>query len=65
MAYHKVYPDNFIVLVGDEVDIGHELGIIFYREAIKSRVCILKGGIDAAKIECFHLLRKGSANQSV
>lgn len=30
-AYHKVYPDNFIVLVGDEIDIGHDLGILFYR----------------------------------
>lgn len=53
------------MVIGDETDLGTELGMLLLREATKTRVCLLKGGIDAAKVECPQLLRKGSANQSV
>lgn len=45
------YPHNFIVLIGDEVEIGAELGTFLLREAFKARICILKGGIDAVVVE--------------
>ena len=51
-AYDSIYPRNFIVLIGDENDFGLELGMLIFKQALKSRVCLLKGGIDAARIEC-------------
>ena len=50
-AYEQAYPNNFIVIIGDEQDMGQELGMMLVRK-LKHRVCLLKGGIDAAKIEC-------------
>mgnify|MGYP001059609131 CR=1 FL=1 len=61
-AYETVYPVNFIVIIGDEQDIGVDLAMLLVREAAKCRVCLLKGGIDAARLELAHMLRKGSQN---
>ena len=61
-AYETVYPVNFIVIIGDEQDIGVELAMLLAREASKSRICLLKGGIDAARLDLAHMLRKGSQN---
>mmetsp|Transcript_35037 Transcript_35037/g.34057 ORF Transcript_35037/g.34057 Transcript_35037/m.34057 type:complete len:159 (+) Transcript_35037:631-1107(+) len=62
--YHENYPDNLIIIIGDHKNYGHE----FAKQAITEygsvgRVCIVKGGIDAFKLEFPHLLRKGQKNQ--
>lgn len=46
--YHENYPDNFIVLIGDQSNYGHKFGLELIKEnnSIGS-LCILKGGIDA------------------
>ncbi len=53
--YHENYPDNLIVLIGDQENYGH----IFVRKLLHSyqttgplaRICLLRGGIDAVKLE--------------
>jgi len=64
--YHDNYPDNFIVLVGDKEDLGSNFGtsmLLSSKQAIE-RICVLKGGIDAARVENPEFLRKGSSNQT-
>jgi hypothetical protein len=61
-AYQTAYPDNLIVLVGDQSDSSLQLGLLLLMEVSASRLCLLKGGIDAARLDCPTLLRKGSAN---
>lgn len=64
-AYQATYPDNLIVLVGDKSDSSLRLGLLLLMEVSAGKLCLLKGGIDAARLDCPTLLRKGSANQSV
>jgi len=51
-----------LVIIGDKEDCGNNFGIdmIFAMAAPLTRLCILKGGIDAVKIENPEILRKGS-----
>ena len=61
-AYQMTYPDNLIVLVGDQSDSALQLGLLLLMEVSASRLCLLKGGIDAAILDSPSQLRKGSAN---
>ena len=66
-AYQENYPGSFIVLIGDREDKGNAFGanIIMQSEQPNPirNVCILKGGIDAVKVEHPELLRKRSGQQ--
>ncbi len=59
--YHNNYPDNLIVLIGNREDIGHFWALTLAQSCTFGpigRLCVLRGGIDAAKVECPRLLRK-------
>ena len=64
-AYQENYPGSFIVLVGDREEKGDVFGsnIIMQSETPIKNICILKGGIDAVKVEHPELLRKRSSQQ--
>jgi hypothetical protein len=64
--YQNHYPENYIVLIGDQNDTGTSIGTSFIEisEGAIGRICLLKGGIDAVKVEHPELLRKGSNSQA-
>ena len=66
-AYQENYPDSFIVLIGDHEDKGNAFGVNIIMQSeqpnLIRNVCILKGGIDAVKVEHPELLRKRSGQQ--
>ena len=64
-AYQENYPSSFIVLVGDREEKGDAFGsnVIMQSEAPIRNICVLKGGIDAVKVEHPELLRKRSSQQ--
>ena len=63
-SYHAAYPDHLMVFLGDKKQSGTQIATYLIQEAAKTKVCLLKGGIDALKLEAPHLLRKGSTSLS-
>ena len=54
--YHENYSDNFILIVGDKSDLGHEFAMKMLTSPFTiGRIAIIKGGIDAIIMECQHL----------
>ena len=66
-SYSKLKPKNLLVIIGDKEDYGNTFGMdmIFAMGVPLPRLCILKGGIDAVKIENHKMLRKGSSQTTV
>jgi len=62
-SYSKLKPKNLLVIIGDKEDCGNNFGMnmIFAMAIPLTRLCILKGGIDAVKVENPKILRKGSS----
>ena len=66
-AYQENFPESFIVLIGDREDKGNSFGVNVIMQSdspnLIRKICILKGGIDAVKVEHPELLRKRSGQQ--
>jgi len=67
LAYSRAKPKNLIVIIGDKEDLGNTFGVNLLLTLVEPlpRLCILKGGIDAIKVECPQVLRKGSSQTTV
>ncbi len=50
-AYRENYPDNVIVIVGNKHSYGDKYDQFVVDHANVSKVCLLKGGIDAYRLE--------------
>mmetsp|Transcript_15683 Transcript_15683/g.24060 ORF Transcript_15683/g.24060 Transcript_15683/m.24060 type:complete len:170 (+) Transcript_15683:3684-4193(+) len=62
LAYRENYPENIIVVVGSRNNFGEKFAQFIVDHALISKVCILKGGIDAYRMDYPRLLRKASSN---
>ncbi|TNV85028.1 hypothetical protein FGO68_gene2242 [Halteria grandinella] len=62
-CYRENYGDNVIVVVGDRETPGHTfIQELLALESSISKICMLRGGIDAIKMEGMQVLRKGQKN---
>jgi len=62
-AYRENYPNNLIVIIGNKFNMGDKYAQFAVEHGMVSKVCILKGGIDAYRLEYTQLLRKAKNNQ--
>lgn len=62
--YQENYNENFIILIGDKDQYGHEFALELIKTSNISKICILKGGIDALRLEYPNLLRRGQQNHT-
>ena len=62
-AYRENYPNSVIVIVGNKHSYGDKYAQFVVDHGLVSKVCILKGGIDAYRLEYPQLLRKAKNNQ--
>ena len=62
-AYRENYPNSLIVIVGNKHNFGDKYAQFVVDHGLVSKVCILKGGIDAYRLEYPQLLRKAKSNQ--
>jgi len=62
-AYRENYPNNLIVVIGTKYNMGDKFAQFVVDHGLVSKVCILKGGIDAYRADFPQLLRKAKNNQ--
>ena len=62
-AYRENYPNNLIVILGNKFNYGDKYAQFAVDHGLVSKVCVLKGGIDAYRLEYPQLLRKAKSNQ--
>lgn len=62
-AYRENFPNNIIVIVGNKFNLGDKYAQFAVDHGLVSKICILKGGIDAYRLEYPQLLRKSKNNQ--
>jgi 3-mercaptopyruvate sulfurtransferase SseA len=62
-AYRENYPNNLIVIVGNKHNWGDKYAQFVADHGLVTKVCVLKGGIDAYRLEYPQLLRKAKNNQ--
>lgn len=62
-AYRENYPNNLIIIVGTRHNHGDKYAQFVVDHGLVSKVCVLKGGIDAYRADFPQLLRKAKNNQ--
>lgn len=50
-AYRENYPNNLIVILGNKYNYGDKYAQFAVDHGLVSKVCVLKGGIDAYRLE--------------
>jgi len=57
--YSEKSPENFIIFIGNKEDLGVGFALKLQAEGNVKKICIVKGGIDAMRVDFSDLLRKG------
>lgn len=56
--YNEFFPQTFIVIIGDQGNLGHQFVMDLIEKNQIKNLCLLKGGIDALKLDYIDRLRK-------